>query len=272
MSDSGLWNSSEWRACATSAVSSVASAPPTSAVQSAARPGPAPAATDSSRCSASTDRLRSVRFAAIASRCVLSSVFVSARSLILPLTFTLPAIRSRRARRRAPGDGQTAAVAAASRGAPYRSWRAPRRRSARGAGLDLACVPVSGGDLHLARLGLLGDRDDDGQHAVLVTGLHTLGVEALAEKQLPAEVALRSLRRHHLLVLARLPLALGAHREHVLLDRQVDRRRIDAGKIEVDDELIALAVRVHRHRGRTRPRPEDLLRQPVEVAERIASH
>ena len=43
-------------------------------------------------------------------------------------------------------------------------------------------------DLDLARLGLLGDRDPEPQHAGLVCRLYTVQVEVVTEHQLPAEV------------------------------------------------------------------------------------
>ncbi len=57
--------------------------------------------------------------------------------------------------------------------------------------------------------------------------LDPLGVEALAQEQLTAEPALRALGHHDLLALRRLPAALRGDGEHVLLDGQVDARRVD---------------------------------------------
>lgn len=71
-----------------------------------------------------------------------------------------------------------------------------------------------------------------------------LGVEAVAQEQLPSEDPLRSLGHHDLLPVRRLPRALGAYREHVLLHRELDGVRIHARNVEADDE----AVGVHRHR------------------------
>src|SRR5436190_8485178 len=49
------------------------------------------------------------------------------------------------------------------------------------------------GDLDLAGLGLLSDRDGEGKHTVLVVGSDVIAVQALAEEQLPAELAVESL-------------------------------------------------------------------------------
>jgi hypothetical protein len=80
---------------------------------------------------------------------------------------------------------------------------------------------------------------------------YAVHVEALAQEQLATERALGAFRGDDLQVLIRLPRALGGQGQDVLLHGQVDRRGIDAGQIEVDDELVALAVRVHRHGGLT---------------------
>src|SRR3954470_8948570 len=56
-------------------------------------------------------------------------------------------------------------------------------------------------DRDLAWLGLLGARDAHGQHAGLVARLDAVGVERVAEEQLPGEHAERPLRDLHLHVL-----------------------------------------------------------------------
>ena len=46
------------------------------------------------------------------------------------------------------------------------------------------------GDLDLAGLGLLGDGDGQGEHAIFVGGAQVVSVEALSEEQLAAEFTL----------------------------------------------------------------------------------
>ena len=45
------------------------------------------------------------------------------------------------------------------------------------------------GDLDLVRFGLLGHGDSDREHAVVIDGANVVEVQALAEEQLPAELA-----------------------------------------------------------------------------------
>src|SRR3954463_10514386 len=54
----------------------------------------------------------------------------------------------------------------------------------RGSRVDLLLLALGGADLDLPRLGLLGDRDPQGQHARVVAGGDVLGVEGVAEEQL----------------------------------------------------------------------------------------
>src|ERR1700739_2802251 len=72
----------------------------------------------------------------------------------------------------------------------------PRCRPSRGSGVDhlaLAGLAVEGvplvaaADGDLARLGLFGHRDVQPQHALVVRGLNAIGVEVLAQNQLPTE-------------------------------------------------------------------------------------
>ena len=81
-----------------------------------------------------------------------------------------------------------------------------------------------------------------------------------------------SLGDDHLGAVDRLGPPLGADGEHVLLDGQLDRLGADAGQVEVDVEGVALAVGVHRHGRRPGGCPEELLGEPVEVAERVGAH
>jgi len=59
----------------------------------------------------------------------------------------------------------------------------------RGVGVD-RLAPTATGDLHLAGLGLLGHRDRQGEHPVVVVRFKMIDVEGLAQEQLAAERAL----------------------------------------------------------------------------------
>src|SRR3954451_23955755 len=127
-------------------------------------------------------------------------------------------------------------------------------------------------DRHTSRLGLLRDRKPQGQHAVGVLGVNTVGVERLAQEQLTAERPVRPLTDQQLDPVGLGPLAFGMDRQHVLLDRQVNRLGLDAGKIELHHELFAVAVRVDGHRRRPGRGAERLLGESVEVTERVGTH
>jgi hypothetical protein len=51
----------------------------------------------------------------------------------------------------------------------------------------------------------------------------------------------RTLGHNDLVGLSRLKAPLGPHGQDVLLDGQIDRRGLDARKVELDDELLAAA-------------------------------
>ena len=68
------------------------------------------------------------------------------------------------------------------------------------------------------------------------------------------------------------PFAVHVDGQHVALDRQVEGVGADAGHVELDDEVVALAVGVDRHGGGSSVRAEDLLGDPVELVERIGAH
>lgn len=59
---------------------------------------------------------------------------------------------------------------------------APALKTLRGGHLD--GLLLAGGHLDLAGLGLLGDRDVQGEHAAVVVGPDVVGVQALAEEEL----------------------------------------------------------------------------------------
>ena len=92
----------------------------------------------------------------------------------------------------------------------------------------IACV----GDLDLAGLGLLGDGDGEREHAVFVGGADVVTVQALAEEQLAAELALGPFRDLDLIALGADPGARRPHGEEILLHGQLDEAGIDAGQVE----------------------------------------
>ena len=80
----------------------------------------------------------------------------------------------------------------------------------------------------------------------LVVGVDLIGVEALAEEQLTRERAVGALRDHLLVAFLAVAVPLGGDGQHVALDGEIDGTRIDPGKVEVDDELVAAPERVER--------------------------
>src|SRR3954453_19826683 len=87
----------------------------------------------------------------------------------------------------------------------------------------------------LARLRLLRDRNRQPQDPAVVAGLDAVQIQVVAQDQLSAEPATRSLGGEYLPVpVSRYP--LGADSEHVALDVEVDGLGRDAGQVELDDE------------------------------------
>jgi hypothetical protein len=77
---------------------------------------------------------------------------------------------------------------------------------------------LSPADLHAARLGRLGDRDRERQHAVLIVGLQVRGVERVGEEDLASVGPVRALGHEHLVALSRLKAPLGPNAQDVVLD------------------------------------------------------
>ena len=67
------------------------------------------------------------------------------------------------------------------------------------------------GDLDLVGFGLLGHGDSDREHTVVINGANVVKVQALAEEQLPAELAVGALL--HLYLISLVP-ERGARRLH----------------------------------------------------------
>jgi hypothetical protein len=130
-------------------------------------------------------------------------------------------------------------------------------------------------DLDLAGLGLLGDRDGQREHTVAIFGLDVVDIQAVTEHELPAVGAGGAFGDKVTRVLGVLAGPLGAHRQRVVLRRNIQRVRVDAGKVEPADELVAGAQAVHRHQRRCAGGAEHLGGEPVEIAEWVetqASH
>src|SRR5215218_1546094 len=101
-----------------------------------------------------------------------------------------------------------------------------RRARVAGSGVDLLAVGVRVRDRDLARLGLLGDWDLQGQYAGLVARLDVIGVQGVTQEQLPGEHAEWTLGDLHLHVVAEFERsAFGLHREYVAFHVQIDRVR-----------------------------------------------
>src|SRR4029079_12036010 len=66
---------------------------------------------------------------------------------------------------------------------------------------------------------------------------------------------------------------LSSDCQDVLLDRQLNRIRRDAGEVKVDVEYLAPAIRIHRKATRHAPgRPtQQLLTYPLELAKRVVT-
>ncbi|GAA3142767.1 hypothetical protein GCM10017687_69480 [Streptomyces echinatus] len=76
----------------------------------------------------------------------------------------------------------------------------------------------------------------------------------------------------HLRALGGRAASLRTDVEDVALDVELDRLGVDTGEVEVDQKIVPGAVGVHRHRRRSGVGAEDLLRESVEVAERVGTH
>ena len=100
--------------------------------------------------------------------------------------------------------------------------------------------------LDLARLGPLGDRDGQPEHAGVVAGLDPLEVEVVAEDQLAAEQpGGRSAASN-----SQSPSRRRALARTVSTLRSTSRSSVSglhAGQVELDDERVALPPGVHRH-------------------------
>ncbi len=62
---------------------------------------------------------------------------------------------------------------------------------------------------------------------------------------------------------------LGADRQQLSIDVEIDGCRIDAGHIGTQDVLIAVAEEIHRHQSRSSSSVEDAGGEAVELAQSI---
>ena len=99
-----------------------------------------------------------------------------------------------------------------------------------------------------------------------------VGVERLAQEELPAERSVRSLSDDELDTLSLGASTLGVDGEHVLFDRQVDGLRVDPGQIELNHERFTVAVGVDRHGRWSHRSAQHLLGESVKATERIGTH
>jgi hypothetical protein len=125
------------------------------------------------------------------------------------------------------------------------------------------------GDLDLAGLGLLGEGKRQGEDALVVPGLDALAVDSVAQAELPGEPALGPLGDDDGVTLGGRPRPLGLHREHVALHGDIDGGGVDAGYVDVHDDMVTRAIGVE-GQARTEGLP-GLLGQPVELTERVKS-
>ena len=124
----------------------------------------------------------------------------------------------------------------------------------RGRRVDRGRLLVGEVDRDSSGLRSLGDRKPQGEHAIGVAGIDAVGVEALAEEQLAAERALGAFADEQLDPVDRVATPLGVDGEDVPLDRELDRSRVDAREVELDDERLFV--------GSFRLRQEALRRTP----------
>jgi hypothetical protein len=120
---------------------------------------------------------------------------------------------------------------------------------------------VAAGDPDVARLGGFADRDGQGEHARGVVSRDPVGVEGLAEEDLPGVGPIGPFGDQQLGAVGLGRGAFGADGEHVLLDSQADRVRVDAGQVEVDEELVGQVVMVLKAFPSMRSGPVSLTRQ-----------
>src|SRR5579859_7256309 len=115
-----------------------------------------------------------------------------------------------------------------------------------GSGSELLAL-VALADLHLARLGLLQNRDPDLEDAIVVGGLDGVGVQVLGQGQAAREGTERALADEELVALGVLFGPLDADRQDTAVHGDLDRLRVDAGYVEPQQHVAVAADAVQRH-------------------------
>ena len=131
-------------------------------------------------------------------------------------------------------------------------------------------------DLHLARLGFLGHRDLQGQDAVGVISSDLPDVQALAQGELASIRTVAALTANPAMILIvgvnLLLLALCADAQRPVVNINVDAVGINTGQVDLDDELIAIAVKIHRHGAcLSGGSARELSKNAIHIAERIVN-
>ena len=134
-----------------------------------------------------------------------------------------------------------------------RCCRAPSP-SPRGLRRDRVLAAIAGADLDLARLGLLGHRDHQPEHAVDVRG-STRSTSRVSPRN---SCRLNTPLCRSVAMVSTPSSSRGRSALTVSTLRSTSRSmsRVDPREVELDDEGVALSPRVHRHHGGTSHRPE----------------
>src|SRR5689334_17359998 len=122
-----------------------------------------------------------------------------------------------------------------------RRGAAGRPAPPRGSGVDRLPL-LAGFDADLAWLRALAHRDDHREHAALVRGADAVEVDALAERELAEERSGAAFTGEPPHALAGVGGALRAQGELGAVEVDVDRPRVDARQIGVQDVAVAVAV------------------------------
>src|SRR5580698_1843179 len=140
------------------------------------------------------------------------------------------------------------------------AWPRTYRCCAGVSGLDELGGVLALADLHLARLGPLGDRDGYLEDAVTVAGLDAIGVQGVGQAQAPGDGAHGALADEEPVGALVLLLALRADRQDPAVHGDLDRLGVDAGDVEAEQHVILAPHAVDRHAG---PGPRQLPRERV---------
>ena len=173
-------------------------------------------------------------------------------------------------------DGPVAAVRPPVPAAAWTTERTRRRRPAshcvRAGVTAFGRVPLAlgRGERDTPGLARFADRDAQGEHPVGEVRGEAVGVEVVAEEQLPGELAVGPLVSDHLVPFLALRHTPGPDGDHVVLDGDVDVVGIHPGQIQVHGELVAAAQGLHRHRAGGLS--DGSFGESIELAERVETH